>query len=281
MIDPSLFENLPLIADGDPLHGLESPGPSLPEAEVLEAPGKVQARHRAYAMAGARVLRTLTSGADPEALARNGLSERGEAIHVSGHALARGALETPGAIMAPFRPPILPANDSQSVAPNTIDWERHYGERIVYLSDAGVDFFVLEHFDREKDANILIRLIKTISDAPVMGLLRNRVAGRNPGTPPLRETAFRLAEAGADALGLSCASPRDDLAACLESLAAPGLPLAVLAAGHTPDGANLDPQEFAARIAPLARDGVSILGGCCGTSPAHIAALASAVHSRV
>lgn len=301
MIDPALFGPPPLLADGAPADWLrhaqtEWRGP----LEVLnqERPHAVQAMHAAFAAAGARLLRTNTEHANAAALAATGLSERAEALNNSGSALARaGQREAEGAGI-PAQPgtgPPAPPGTAGFVmgtvgAPpgagqvDEPDWQRAYGEQAIYLSDTGVDFFLLQHVSRLGDAVALTRRIGGASDAPVLAALQLDGEGRTADGADARHAAAALAEAGAQALGLSCGPGPQALPACLEALLATGLPVAVLAGIHPADGASpypgapaLTPAAFAEWLAPLADSGVAILGGCCGVTPAHIRALAHAL----
>jgi methionine synthase I (cobalamin-dependent) len=285
-VDPALLAALPLIADGVPTPppGPRGPGGGAPpEALNQEQPARVQAQHAAYAAAGARLLRTNTAGAQAARLAAHGLAERAEALNNAGSALARAAFAAGGGlaagggglVMGTLEPPPAPG------LVHTPEWRRAYGEQIIYLSDTAVDFFLLQHCTRLEDALALTGAIQRASDAPVLAGLLLDAAGRTADGHGAAAAAKALADAGAGALGLSCGPGPAALPACLEALLAPGLPVAVLAGLHVPGsdppypGApTLEPAAFADWLAPLGAQGVAILGGCCGVTPAHIAALA-------
>ncbi|HKI97442.1 MAG TPA: homocysteine S-methyltransferase family protein [bacterium] len=283
MLDTLPLAHLPLLADGAVSLGLRTgPPDSAPTVEALNQldPERVAALHRAFATAGARLLRTNTAHATALELEAQGLADRAEAINNSGSALARRALGGEGFVMGTLGCPQRPG------AVREPEWERAQSEQIIYLSDTEVDFFLLNHFARLGDALVVTERIKGLSDAPVLAALRLNAAGRTEEGQSAAEAAAALADAGADALGLSCGPGPEALPACVEALLRTGLPVAVLAglsAGEAdapyPGAPALDPAAFAAWLAPLAGQGVSILGGCCGATPAHIHALAQAVRA--
>lgn len=286
MIDPSAFGPLPLLADGDPAQALacrEADWQQPVEALNQFRPEAVQALHAEFAAAGARLLRTNTAQATAAALAPHGLAERSEAINNSGSALARRALAQAipagggfvmGTLAAPPGPGLL----------QRPDWQRSTVEQIIYLSDTGVDLFLLQHCTRLADALALTGLATRASDAPVLAALLLDAAGRTADGHDAAAAGAALADAGAAALGLSCGPGPQALPACLDALLECGLPVAVLAGVHGgtaappyPGAPALDPAAFAAWLAPLAQRGVAILGGCCGVRPAHVRALAQAL----
>lgn len=281
MIDPALFASLPLLADGGVGDALRRRHPDWRgpvEALNQSRPEAVQALHAEYAAAGARLLRTNTAGANAAALALHGLDERAEALNNSGSALARQAQAPPGLVMGTLGPPPTPEGWADPA------WERGVAEQAIYLSDTGVELFLLEHFPRLDAAEALTRRLKGLSDAPVLAALQFGPDARTADGPDAVAAADVLGAAGADALGLCCGPGAAALPQCLPPLLASGLPVAVLAGVHAPGAAPpypgapaLGPDAFADWLAALAGHGVAILGGCCGVEPAHVRALARAL----
>ena len=285
MIDPTLFDSLPLIADGSPGDALRRRHPcrgTPPEALNLENPDAVQRVHGDFAQAGARLLRTNTAHANALALAPYQLNERSEAINNSGTALARAACPSVGAVMGALAAP-SPFADAGGSALRELD--RVLGEQIVFLSDTGVDFFLLEHFPLSYLPLALetILLVRRLSDAPILVHLRPNEGGPDFGGASLRDAAAALVEGGADALGIGCGIAPERLPPLVETLLESGLPVAVLASLPSPGTPNatphlpeMTPRAFADSLLPLAAAGAAILGGCCNVGPDHIRALATA-----
>jgi methionine synthase I (cobalamin-dependent) len=262
----------PLLGDG-PLRdwltarGLAAGEP--PEALNAARPDAVQAGHRAYAEAGATLIRTNTRHASRIELAPHGLDERCEAIHNSASALARQGAGFDVALAGTLTPIRLPDGTPVSVP----ELERATSEQLIYLSDTGVDLFLLEHFDSVEALERVLRLAQRVSDAPVLALLRLDERGCMAGGEGAREAGERLLKAGAQSLGLSCALWNAATQAALADLAALGAPLALLLRA-TPDEPPHAPERFADSLGSAAQAGVTILGGCCGALPAHIRAAA-------
>lgn len=316
VINPDWALDPPLIADGSvrdalalrlaqpdvgagspsrsPMRGSAGEAPTLPEALNVSRPEWVREVHEAFARAGARLHRTNTRAAHRPALEAAGLAERCEAVNVSGSALVRAAIGTAGVMMGCLGPIGAPGGAPLPLALR----EQAWGEQAVYLSDTGVDVFLLEHIERLEDALAILRVVKRTSDAPVLAQLRFDAGGRTAEGIAAGEAARRLAAAGADALGVGCGPGPAALPPLVEALLGPGLPVGVMVGVATPgtDGPGaaasgtgspasgapypgapaLGPQAFAEALLALGRLGVTILGGCCGVGPRHIHALARA-----
>ena len=279
MIDPEQISARPLIADGAMEPALRRVRPDTPEpieALNLSDPESVRAAHAAYVVAGARLIRTNTAGAGAPVLARFGLEARVEAINNSGVASARAAQGPEGLLMG-----TLGMIDSAMATP--LERERAYGEQAVYLSDTGVVFFMLHHFNCLDEALRAVKAVSRVSDAPVLAQLVLGASGCTAEGVALDEAARRLVAAGAGALGLECAPAPAVLTPLVETLLNFQVPVSVMPGLRTPGfpgphalAPALTPEDFAAVMAPLAALGVAILGGCCGVTPEHIAALAQA-----
>ena len=275
MIDPALFSSLPLLADGSLASCLESAAreSGLPrEALNFHDPQRVARAHRDFAQAGAVLLRTNTALANALALNAYSLADKAEAINNAGSALARTACTdstAPGAVMGTLSPHIGPGSSG-----SRRELEQAWSEQIVYLSDTGVDFFLLEHFTNLEELTRVTALVKSLSDAPVLALPVFGSGGAiGDGVPP-GEAALRLADAGADAVGAGCAVTGETLHGWMDAMAQVGLPTALFARAEDLQGDHsMEPVDFAAALKPMAEMGVSILGGCCGVTPDHIRAL--------
>ena len=244
-------------------------------------PELVRRIHNEYAQAGARALRTNTRGANSVVMGALGLAGRCEAFNNAGSALAFDVAGHSGIRMGTIGA-IERGGPGADALPD--ERERAYGEQVVYLSDTGVTFFLLEHFGAADEVLRLLRVVRRNSDAPVLAQLRFDSAGRTDDGLTAAQAAARLAEAGADALGVSCAPGFAHLPPIVDALLATGLPVSLmpgLAHGAEtlpyPGAPQATPAAFAAQMLPFIRQGVAIAGGCCGVSPAHIAALARAV----
>lgn len=282
MADPSLWSQLPLIADGD-LRGALAGGAAAhepPEALNLSETEAVHAAHQRYREAGALVHRTNTRHANRLELAGHDLADRGEAVNNSGSALVRSVIGTAGAMMGSVGPVRPPRGGPAAPVPER---ERAYGEQLVYLSDTGVDLFVLEHFRALAEALLVVRIARRVSDAFPLALLTFDARGRTAEGVAAGEAARRLMDAGAGAVGVSCAPGGALLEQLVGEMRAVSGPVGVLlgaAAAAEGAGTPAAPERFAAALGALGTHRASILGGCCGTTPQHIAALARRFNRR-
>jgi 5-methyltetrahydrofolate--homocysteine methyltransferase len=277
-----LIKLRPVLGDGGmgtmlQAHGLTTG--ECPETWNLENPDAVAATHEAYAGAGSDFLTTNTFGANPIKLARHGLDSRIEEIIARGVELARGAagdgcmvagsVGPTGGLLEPYGE--LPSNEVEAAFRTTAR----------LLEKAGVDFFIVETMTDLNEALLAARAIREASDKPLvatMAFTRGAKGVRTVmGTSP-EQAAAGLEEAGASIIGTNCCSGMEEAAEIMkEILAATGLPtIAQPNAGlPIPEGDKViypePPEAMAEGMEHLLGIGVRIVGGCCGTTPEHLA----------
>lgn len=159
-----------------------------------------------------------------------------------------------------------------------------YKEQAGVLVEAGVDLFVVETMMSLQECRAAVIAIKEICDLPIMVSLTYNPDGRTLyGTDPATATVV-LQSLGADCIGINCSTGPEDMIepvkqmaayATIPILAKPNAGLPELEGGVTVY--KTTPEEFAACGKKLIEAGAHILGGCCGTTPAHIKALTDAV----
>ncbi len=251
----------------------------------LDRPALVEEIHREYVTAGAQVIETNTFGANPFKLAGHGLAERLEEINTravevarraaAGQALVAGSIGPLGVRIEPWGPT---ARDEARQA---------FAAQARALIDAGVDLLVLETFFDLAEIEQALAAVRGLSST--IPLVASMTLGEDGtslfGTPPEIFTR-RLAEWGADVVGLNCAEgPAVMIEAIPAMREATSLPLIVRPNAGRPrnvSGRNLymsSPEYFAEYARRFLALGVTLLGGCCGTTPAHIRAIAGAVRS--
>lgn len=245
------------------------------EMAVLNSPETVLKIHAAYRDAGAHVLTTNTFQAHRLALERGGLGDRLEVINREAVALARGAAEDRCYVVASIGPPgrrLSPLGDRSFG-----EAVRAYQEQIAILEEVGVDGFVLETFVDLLELQAALQAARDVTGLPVIAsvALVGREVDERLLTP---EAAARLAEAmGARAAGVNCMNPEDTARALSRMRAVTSLPLVAQPSAGLPDknaGYPVTPEEFRWWGEKLLDAGATLLGGCCGTTPAHIRALA-------
>jgi 5-methyltetrahydrofolate--homocysteine methyltransferase len=163
-----------------------------------------------------------------------------------------------------------------------------YAEQARVLSEEGVDLLVIETQFDLNEAKAAIRGAKSVTDLPlVCSFSYDRGTRSMMGVKPA-QMGSELAEAGVAALGINCGrSLEDNLKALNELRQVTSLPLWFKPnAGlpHNDEAGNLQydvtPEMMAAQVSQWIEAGARLIGGCCGTSPEHLQAIARAVKER-
>ncbi len=254
-----------------------------PEAWNLERPEAVAEVHRQYFDAGSDVVHTNSFGASPIKLAERGLSEKAERINRRAAEIACG-VRPPGRFVAgdigPTGKMLQPLGDLNPAAA-----EDAFRRQAEALLSGGADLISIETMFSLDEALLALRAAKSLGDVFVVVSL---TFNRNPrgfftmmgdGT----DKAVKAFEAaGADAVGSNCglgSADMTDLTAALK--AAASKPLLIQPNAGQPvveEGRTVyrqTPDAFAADGVRIRTAGASMIGGCCGTNPAFIRALAS------
>ncbi|HXI46259.1 MAG TPA: bifunctional homocysteine S-methyltransferase/methylenetetrahydrofolate reductase [Candidatus Acidoferrales bacterium] len=261
-------------------------GASLDEL-VLSRPELVSAAHREYLEAGAELIETLSLGANRRRLALYGLEHEVGRLNRRAAQVAREAREVSGreALVGGSVGPIAPPSRSAARPPEH-DARAIFREQIDGLLEGGADVLVLETFSDLDQVLLAIEEARQAADVPVIASL---TFGEDlvlaDGTSP--EAAWAaLAAAGADVIGVNCGAGPSASIEALERMARPaddapfrsimpnaGLPQRL--EGRFVYGAGAD--YFATVTPRMLEVGARIVGGCCGTTPEHIAAMRAAL----
>ena len=269
-----LLAQRPLLFDGGMgTYYKAKPGQECEQANLTDPDG-ILAVHRAYLAAGADAIKTNTFSLPRLAAAQQ---PGWEQLADAGWQLAaKAAGETGAAVFADLGP-----------APDT---ENLPAEQ-VYLSVAkrfallGARNFLFETLSTEEGVLEAIRALKqTVPEAFVLVSFAVLPDGYTREGRYCAELVRRMAQSGVvDAVGLNCVSAPGAMRALVQQLGDAGLPLSVMPNAGYPVVARAQvryqgkPEYFARELSRLAAEGVRILGGCCGTTPQHIAALHTAL----
>jgi homocysteine S-methyltransferase len=283
-----LFGSSVLVCDGAMGTMLQAAGVpldiSLSELS-LTRPELVKAIHGAYIAAGADVIETNTFGACSTRLSRYGLEDRVAEIN---HAAVRAAKDAVAAsdrlvLIAGSVGPATPTNSRGRTSGSVL--RESFREQITALAEAGVDLFILETFGNIDE---LIEAINAAHEAapnlPVVAQMTFLEDGRTLAGETPAEVARRVEGLGIAALGANCTHGPQGLLEILAELSRhTTLPLAAQPNAGSPtfvDGRF----QYATDAAYLARyagryvqAGAALVGGCCGTTPAHVEAMVAAV----
>src|SRR5499425_712796 len=249
----------------------------------------VQAVHADYVAAGADAIETNTFGANRFKLAVHGLEAQVREINRRGARLARDVRESAGrdvwvlGSMGPLGKYLEPLGTV------TADEAREvFREQAEALLEGGVDAFVVETFSDLTEIALAVAAIRSITDLPVIAQMAFTDEGVTfMGRPP-GEVARTLRALGVQALGANCSVGSSTLYDVLERMApeAGGLPLAIQPNAGLPSriGERLiylsSPGYMADYAGRMVEAGARLVGGCCGTTPAHIAAMREVLDRR-
>jgi homocysteine S-methyltransferase len=288
-----LLENsaIPLLADGAMGTILHSRGVHFDRCfdEInLSQPALVGDIHREYIEAGAQIIFTNTFGANRYKLAEHGLEASVREINQAGVELARRV------VLASFQP-VLVAGDIGPLGVRVAPFGRVqpgqarqvFAEQIQALAEAGVDLLVIETMSDLNEIREAILAAKEVTDLPVVATMTftrddTTLLGDYPGG-----VARELAAAGADIIGVNCSGGPAQALRILRQMrrAAPKARFAVKPNAGWPEqvGGRImypaGPEYFAEYAQAFCQAGVSLIGGCCGTTPAHIAAMRTALNT--
>lgn len=255
----------------------------------LTQPGLVGDLHREYIEAGAQIIQTNTFGANRFKLGQHGLADKLVEINAAGVDLARRT------ISASFKQ-VLIAGDIGPLGVRMAPFGRvqpeearaAFTEQASALSNAGVDLIIIETMT---DLYEIVEAIKAVKNvAPDLPLAASMTFTRDNltllGDPPAK-VARRIHEAGADVIGINCSGGPNQLLNILKRMkeALPEGLYSVMPNAGWPEQVEgrimypAAPEYFGDYAAAFWQAGACMIGGCCGTTPAHIKAMSERIAS--
>jgi S-methylmethionine-dependent homocysteine/selenocysteine methylase len=243
-------------------------------------PDLVARIHADYAAVGAEILTANTFRTQRRVLARAGLGSRARELTQLAVALARRAASAAGQrVFVAGSQPTLEDCYRPDLVPDAAALAHEHAEHAANLVDAGADAILIETMNTSREAAAATRAARAY-DIPVLVSFVCWERDRLLGGEPLAGALAAAAAEGADALLVNCL-PASNVAACLPALRAAGLPFGVYAnlgapgVSEGPGGTeDLAPEAFADEALRWLAAGARIVGGCCGTTPEHIRAIA-------
>lgn len=275
----------PIILDGATGTNLMAAGMPIgvcPEAWILEHKEVLLNLQRGYVEAGTNIVYAPTFTGNRIKLEEYGLADRITEINTELVRLSREAVGDKALVAGD-----MTMTGQQLFPLGELMFEELvevYKEQASILDKAGADLFVVETMMSLQECRAAVLAIKEVSDKPVMVTLTYNEDGRTLyGTPP-EAAVVALQSLGVDVIGINCSTGPMEMIepvkimaeyATIPILAKPNAGLPELVDGGTVY--RMTPEEFAEAGAALVEAGAAIVGGCCGTTPEHIAALTAKV----
>ena len=266
----------PLLFDGGMgTYYKAKPGTECEQGNLLD-PAGVRKVHREYLAAGAEAIKTNTFGLPRMAAARQ---PDWQALARAGWKLAaEAAVETGAAVFADLGP----APDTEAAPAGSI-----YTAVARCFVEQGAKNFLFETLSSDAGVLEAVQAVKAqVPDAFVLVSFAVLPDGYTREGMYSKDLVRRMTESGlVDAVGFNCVSAPGAMRALMQQLGSTALPLSVMPNAGYPVVTRTQvkyqgkPEYFAKELARIAAEGVRILGGCCGTTPAHIAALRAALDS--
>jgi homocysteine S-methyltransferase len=258
------------------------PSGSCFEELCLSQPEKIAAIHREYLKAGARVITTNSFGANAQKLSAFGLERNVPQINGAAARIARNSVDESGS-KAWVAGSVGPLGISETEAADRgVDRAALLREQIAALLEGGADLILLETFQNPDELLLALGVAKSLGNPPVITLLASPESGRLPGGAWIGDVLETLGAEGADLVGLNCVNGPQAMLRLVEKIS-PTSPLAVYPNAGRPTyqegriGYGTTPEYFADLGRKMAESGATLVGGCCGTMPLHIKALAASL----
>ena len=266
----------PLLFDGGMgTYYKAKPGTECEQGNLLD-PAGVRKVHREYLAAGAEAIKTNTFGLPRMAAARQ---PDWQTLARAGWKLAaEAAVETGAAVFADLGP----APDTEAAPAGSI-----YTAVARCFVEQGARNFLFETLSSDAGVLEAVQAVKAqVPDAFVLVSFAVLPDGYTREGMYSKDLVRRMTESGiVDAVGFNCVSAPGAMRTLVQQLGSTALPLSVMPNAGYPVVTRTQvkyqgkPEYFAKELARIAAEGVRILGGCCGTTPAHIAALRAALDS--
>ena len=261
------------------------------EAWMLQKPEEIVRLHADFIQSGADILLTCTFNGGPLRLKASGLAGKTEEVNRRAVELARqaitqsdvervvyigGSLGPAGGLLKPYGP----------LEPEMVF--ENYAEQAKSLQDSGVDFFVIETQFDLNEASQAVQAVRKVSSLPlVCSFSYDRGLRTMMGVKPA-QMAETIGSLAVDMLGVNCGrSLKENLEALKQLREASKLPLWFKPNAGLPEVDSqgnsvysISPQEMGTHLVESLAIGAQVIGGCCGTSPAHLSSIADSIKSH-
>jgi methionine synthase I (cobalamin-dependent)/5,10-methylenetetrahydrofolate reductase len=247
----------------------------------ISHPEQIQKVHQAYLNAGAQVIQTNTYGANYEKLSRYGLEEQVREINIQAVRLAKEIVQDNAYVVGT----IGGMRGVKKKATPIDEITRQFQEQLDSLLSEQVDGLLLETYYDLEELTAVLKLARKQTQLPIIAQVSLHEIGVLQEGISIAQAFGVLEDLGADVIGLNCRVGPYHMIRSLEQAPLPKKAfLSAYPNASLPsyvDGKftyQSDPTYFAESALELRAQGVHLIGGCCGTTPEHIKAIAQAVH---
>ena len=260
------------------LKGME--GSEVPEKFIMENPDAIISLQEEYIRSGTEIVLTPTLGSTAPMLQAHGIEKADEVVSflcsctkkaAKDDAYVAAELGPTGQFLVPMG--MLSFDDMVDV----------FKQQVKCSLEQGVDMFILETFIDLQEARCAVIAIRELCDLPIIASMTFSNSMTLSGNSP-ECVAIALESAGADAVGANCSSGPKEVAEVIKKMSAvTDLPLFAKPNAGVPCMVNgqtefpMDAEEFAEQAKLLVNAGATLIGGCCGTLPAHIKLLSERI----
>ena len=257
-----------------------------PEEWNLLHPDQVKAIHRAYIEAGSQIILTNSFGGSSIRLETHGLEDqvfelneaaainaRAEADQAPRKVLVAGSIGPTGQILEP-----LGAMSFEAA-------QKSFADQAAGLAAGGVDLFWVETMSDLEEVRAALDGIRSISDLPIAVTMSFDTRGHTMMGISPQQAVKELSELDIQLLGANCGTGSDELIEAVKEIIAekPSIPVIAKANAGIPEIVNREvvytgsPEVMAKYAAEVWKEGALLIGGCCGSTPNHIKAMAEAL----
>jgi 5-methyltetrahydrofolate--homocysteine methyltransferase len=251
----------------------------------LSAPDVIAAIHREYVEAGADIIETNTFGGTRTKLSSYGLDDRFHKINFDGVRVAKKAASGKVLVAASMGPC---GHLMEPIGEYSFDaaYEEFAAQAKVF-EEAGADLISIETMSDLQEARAALIAVKQSTKLPVIVHLTYAENGKTiTGTPPEVAIAV-LSSLGADAIGANCSTGPKDMVSLAKTLVKlSDIPVSIMPNAGNPEIVDdetvyrMNPEKFAPYAKKILSAGAKFIGGCCGTGPEHIAAIAEILNAN-
>ena len=261
---------------------------SPPDEWVFDEPGKVAALARAFVQAGSDIILTDTFNGTRFRLKESKYADRVRELNVRAAEIARAAAGNRAFVagsMGPTGKLLEPLGELTQA-----ECAEAYAEQAAALTEGGVDFLLLETFFALEEVRAAIEGVKRVSQLPlVVSISYDQGTRTMMGTRPV-QVIEAIASLGIVAIGANCGKSPENMLEIVKEYAAhagrSGLPIWCKPNAGLPrlegdrEIYDATPEIMGGFAAKYVAAGAQIVGGCCGNTPAHVAAIANAIKSH-